>query len=207
MKDIAKSLKYDRYRLQRIDMLVEPKMAPLNNLVSSLRAQKGGLYVPDFDPMDGGVPAQILFLFEKPGPQTEFAPEKGRYGSGFISRNNNDQTAESTFRFMIEADIPRESCLIWNAIPWWNGTRKIAKDEQSDGAAALSELLSLLPMLKVIVLVGIKAQRVARGVDLHGLHIAVSFHPSPLVRGFQREKFDSIPAEWRAAWEMVKPRN
>jgi hypothetical protein len=44
-----------------------------------------------------------LFLFEKLGPMTA---EAG--GSGFISRNNDDPTAEATFRFMEQAKIPRK---------------------------------------------------------------------------------------------------
>ena len=39
--------------------------------------------VPDFDPLDGGVEARALFLFEKPGRMTA-----GQSGSGFISRDN-----------------------------------------------------------------------------------------------------------------------
>jgi hypothetical protein len=49
--------------------------------------------VPDFDPLDGGVNAQVLFLLEKPGPMA--AEDGKRAGSGFISRDNDDGTAEA----------------------------------------------------------------------------------------------------------------
>ena len=41
-------------------------------------------------------------------------------GSGFISRNNNDPTAEAIFQFMEQAGIDRKLTLIWNAIRGWN---------------------------------------------------------------------------------------
>ena len=57
-----------------------------------------------FDPRDGGIRAQALFLFEKPGPKAN--------ASGFISRDNDDPTAENIFRFMNQAGIPRKkTCL------------------------------------------------------------------------------------------------
>jgi hypothetical protein len=44
------------------------------------------------NPFDGGIAAQLLFLFEKPGPMTD-----GKNGAGFISRNIVDPIAEATF--------------------------------------------------------------------------------------------------------------
>jgi hypothetical protein len=86
-------------------MLWEPHIAPLTAYVATLR-DRGMSEVPDFDPLDSGKDARVLFLFEKPGPKTS---EVGG-GSGFISRNNDDPTAEATFRFMQEANIPRRFC-------------------------------------------------------------------------------------------------
>jgi hypothetical protein len=45
-----------------------------------------------------------------------------RSGSGFISRNNDDPTAEATMGFMEKAGIPHTLTVSWNVIPWWNGT-------------------------------------------------------------------------------------
>jgi hypothetical protein len=76
-----------------------PHVAPLTNYAASLRAD--GSQVPDFDPRDGGTAARVLFLFEKPGPMT--AQRNGRRGSGFVSRDNDDPTAEGIFTFMQQA--------------------------------------------------------------------------------------------------------
>ena len=98
--------------------------------------------VPDFDPLDGGVEARALFLFEKPGRMTA-----GQSGSGFISRDNDDPTAAAIFEFMQQAAIPRELTIIWNVIPWWNGTLAVTKSELQNGASRVNELIHLLPRL------------------------------------------------------------
>ena len=103
--------------------------------------------------MDGGVDAEILFLFEKPGPK--IAPPAG---SGFISRDNDDPTAEATSVFMARAGIDRRRTVIWNTVPGWNETTALERDEVRHGLAALEALLVLLAKLKTAVLVGRKAE-------------------------------------------------
>jgi hypothetical protein len=44
-----------------------PHVAHLSKFAAKLRREGKGK-VPDFDPLDGGAKAQVLFLFEKPGP-------------------------------------------------------------------------------------------------------------------------------------------
>lgn len=78
-------------------MLGLSHIAPLTEYVAKLRLRGLG-EVPDFDPLDGGIEARILFLLEKPGPMT--AEGGKRIGSGFISRNNDDSTAAATIGFM-----------------------------------------------------------------------------------------------------------
>src|SRR5882672_5086390 len=102
-------------RLQRKAMLGLAHVAPLTAYAAELR-QRDNVQVPDFDPLDGGVNARVLFLFEKPGPMT--AESGPRTGSGFISRDNDDPTAEATFKFMQQAGIPRKLTVIWNIVPW-----------------------------------------------------------------------------------------
>ncbi|MFC3168507.1 hypothetical protein [Paracoccus fontiphilus] len=113
-----------------------PQVAQLAEYVDSLRAEDRG-YVPDFDPLDGGVDAEILFLLEKPGPKTD--PANG--GSGFISRDNDDPTAEAICRFMELAQVPRRASLIWNAIPWCNGTTDVSPAERREGMLRLGALM------------------------------------------------------------------
>jgi hypothetical protein len=138
--DCARSLHSPEAVALRKAMLRDPHLAPLTDFVAKLRRAHPDREFPDFDPLDGGSNADILFLFEKPGRMTS----AGGKGSGFISRNNNDPTAEATFGFMTEANLSRNRTVIWNVVPGWNGTRKITKTELSAGVDALRGLLPLI---------------------------------------------------------------
>ena len=180
-------------------MLTEPHIAPLAAYAAGLRIRPG-TEVPDFDPLDGGITAGVLFLLEKPGPMT--APSRpGRAGSGFVSRDNDDGTAEATHRFMLAAGLPRRDTVIWNLIPWWNGTIRVMAHERRDGATELGKLLRLLPRLHTAVLVGSTAA-LARPL-LGGLRLLESAHPSPQVRAGYRSRWEAIPAAWRRAAEPI----
>lgn len=173
-----------------------PHVAPLAKYVASLRAEHRG-YVPDFDPLDGGVGAEILFLLEKPGPKTDPANN----GSGFISRDNDDPSAEATYRFMELAQVPRRASVIWNTIPWWNGTTDISPLERSEGMLRLGELLRMLPHLRSVALVGKNAKKARSVIESFGVRVFESAHPSPKVRGTNRRLWDQIPDQWRRAYQ------
>jgi hypothetical protein len=140
-------------------MLSQPHIASLTTYVHGLRVPS--VYVPDFDPMDGGVGARIFFLFEKPDPKTD--PSNG--GSGFISRDNDDPTAEAIYSFMRETGLPRRETILWNFVPWWNGSRKLIDKERKAAARELRNLLTLLPRFDTAVLVGIAARCPGRRSD------------------------------------------
>jgi uracil-DNA glycosylase len=193
--DQARSLRSSKAIALRRLMLNKPHIAPLANYVQRLRDIHPAWEFPNFDPLDGGTNAEILFLLEKPGPMTSAASA----GSGFISRNNDDPTAQATFDFMKKADISRERAVIWNVVPGWNGTRKVTAAELKAGVVALRGLLPLLPKLRSIVLVGKKAQRALALVEPLGLRIFKSAHPSPLVFASQPDEWHAIPADWARA--------
>ncbi|MBL6079199.1 uracil-DNA glycosylase [Belnapia sp. T18] len=141
----------------------------------------------------------MLFLLEKPGPMTDSSRSGVRKGSGFISRNNDDPTAEATWHFMSEAGIPRRKTLIWNVIPWWNGTIDIKRDEHEQGLQATARLIELLPKLRGVVLVGKKAGRAQPFLAGKGLYIATSPHPSPQVRAAFPTMWRGIGTTWHEA--------
>lgn len=181
-------------------MLNEPHAAPLSAYVESLRERHPTWEFQDFDPADGGVDADMLFLFEKPGPTTSSTGK--RQGSGFISRNNDDPTAEATFSFMVEANIDRKRTVTWNIVPGWNGTIKVSTAECRNGLDELRTLVALLPRLKTVVLVGRKAGKAEAFMRSSGLHVFTSAHPSPKVRSINRPMWDLIPQQWAAAAEL-----
>jgi Uracil DNA glycosylase superfamily len=182
-------------------MLTAPHIAPLASYVGGLRLKHPDWEFQDFDPLDGGVEADMLFLLEKPGPMT--SPTGNKQGSGFISRNNDDPTAENLFTFMRTAGIERKRTVLWNVIPGWNATIKYDAAEIRRGVEELRNLLPLLPAVRTVVLVGRPAQRARR--LLHAVRpdllIHTSAHPSARVYQFNPEQWRAIPDQWRVAGE------
>ena len=202
--DQPRSLRDPAERQQRRARLDCPSKRPLQDYVNKLRQAHPDVQVPDFDPLDGGIEAQVLFLFQKPSDKTV-----GDNGSGFISRNNDDDTAEATFRFMQEAGIPRERTITWNIVPWWDGCNDVTPaDRRAISAGShqwLKQLLKLLPRLRAVVLVGKKAQKLWPAWLRPDLYVCSSLHPSPVNRASRREQWDAIPQEWaqvRAVLDM-----
>ena len=202
--DGPRTLRDPKERTRRKAMLTLPHIAPLVEYTAELR-RRDGVEVPEFDPLDGGIDAQVLFLFEKPGPMTAEAGR--RAGSGFISRNNDDPTAEATFNFMRQAGIPRKGTVIWNVVPWWNGKRKITTDESRNGAASFITLRGYLSKLSAVVMVGKRAARLQPYLKTTGLELFRSCHPSPLVRARFRSRWEAIPSEWAQVMASLDARS
>lgn len=201
MDELPRSLCDPHVRKRRIEMLSLPHVMPLTAFASKLRKQFKA-EVPDFDPLDGGIDAQVLFLFKKPGPMTS---ELGlAVGSGFISRNNDDATAEATHRFMAQAGIPRKLTVTWNVVPWWNGTTKVTAQELCDGRACLEPLLELLPSLSAVVLVGRHAASARSFIETRRLAVIESYLPTAMVRATNRDKWEQIPFEWAKVLNVVR---
>lgn len=182
--------------LRRRGLLREPHIAQLTDWVAALRAGDPDTEYPDFDPEGGGIEADILFLKEKPGPRTSFRAG----GSGFISVNNDDPTAEWSCRFMAQAGILQSRTCSWNIIPGWNGQIAYRSKERREGLPHVLKLLCLLPGLRVVVLVGKVAQRALSKVTLRpDLKVVTSAHPALRVRNANRAAWEQIPVRWAEA--------
>jgi uracil-DNA glycosylase/bifunctional DNA-binding transcriptional regulator/antitoxin component of YhaV-PrlF toxin-antitoxin module len=177
--DLPKLLANDHARAERLSQLQDDHVKPLSDFVDFLRNEVGeGASIPDFDPWDGGVNAEILFLLEAPGAKA--------VRSGFISRNNPDESAKNFFELTAEAGIPRKRSVIWNIVPWYIGDdsriRPANSSDIASGSSSLSRLLDLLPHLRIVVLVGRKAERAERIIwqSKPKVRIFKAPHPSPL---------------------------
>jgi hypothetical protein len=169
----------DRREVERKRALLDDlHVAPLTQFVRRLRQQRGDS-VPWFDPTEAGVNARILLLFENPGRRADPG-----LGSGFISADNDDRSAETMWGIFREAGINRSRDVVnWNIVPWYVGDEnrigKVGTSDLDEARPALAELVSLLPELRVVVLCGRKAQegwdRARLGVDLPVLRVP---HPS-----------------------------
>lgn len=198
--DYPGSLGDPAVRARRMAMLDRPHARRLAAHVAALRTGGHG-YVPDFDPLDGGSDARLLFLLEKPGPRT--VPPAG---SGFVSRNTADPTANACRAFMLQAGIDRCDTVIWNIVPWWNGTMALNTAELRTGADALQETAALLPALRGVVLVGNRAATWG-GPALDGLGLKTfrTVHTGMQARNgrHSRDRWLDIPRLWREAWQAV----
>ena len=136
--------------------LQEAHIAPLTAFAGKLRDSEvlgGRLDLPDFDPRSGGIHSEILLLLESPGPKVA--------QTGFASPDNPDRTAENLSCLLKLAGIGRERCLLWNIVPWQLSAGGVVTPTATQIRAATPatlELLTLLPGLRVVVLVGGKAQ-------------------------------------------------
>jgi uracil-DNA glycosylase len=83
---------------RRRALLQEAHIAPLTEYVTYLRtSSEDSRKIPDFDPLDGGTKASVLFLLEAPGRKA--------VASGFISRDNPDPTARNMTQLLIECGL------------------------------------------------------------------------------------------------------
>src|SRR5260370_6267222 len=177
--DVPKLRAETRASRARQAELCEPHIAPLTEFVEKLRAEIGSHgSIPNFDPWDGGIDAEILFLLEAPGARALF--------SGFISRNNPDETARNFFELNRDAEIPRKRTVTWNIVTWYIGTgtriRAAGKTDTDAGIRALTRVLDLLPKLRAAVLIGRKAERASELLARlrPAVRVFKSPHPSPL---------------------------
>ncbi|MGE5434467.1 MAG: hypothetical protein ACM3S3_06740, partial [Candidatus Doudnabacteria bacterium] len=102
----------DRREVERKRQLLDaPHVAPLSDFVRRLQRERGAV-VPWFDPTEAGAKARILLLFENPGRRADAAQ-----GSGFISADNDDKSAENMWGFFREAGIDRRRHVVaWNIV-------------------------------------------------------------------------------------------
>ncbi len=163
----------------------EPHVAPLLADVERLRAERGGgESVPWFDPDDGRVKTRILILGEAPGARATGtdSPRPAAGGSGFVSADNDDQTAADAWALLREAGLGRNEVVTWNIVPWYVGDgtriRPVTVADLDEAYAPLRELIALLPELRVVLLYGRAAAKgwTRLGIDVPAVEAP---HPSP----------------------------
>ena len=179
----------------RRSVLDQGHMRALAHYVRALNGRGLG-WAPDFDPLDGGAAARLLLLLEKPGPGLH---------TGFVSRDNDTPTAAAIRAAMAQAGVQREGTVIWNAVPWWNGTTAIRAAERQAGLAALTTLLRLLPGLRAAVLAGRTAQGARTLFCTAGVPVFDCVHPSPNARAGPASSvaWMLLPQIWRTAWDAA----
>jgi uracil-DNA glycosylase len=140
-------------------------------------------------------------LFEAPGRRATVVQ-----GSGFISADNNDGSAANIWNLLEDAGVDRSREIVaWNVVPWYIGSeqriRAATPDDLSEARAALEELLSLLPDLRVVILFGKPAGEAWEQVGLEIPTIRAP-HPSPRnLNGRPHYRPKILNALMQARWE------
>lgn len=174
-------------RARRRGMMNEAHVSSLHALVCRLRLLRPVSHVPTFDPLDGGVLADVLLLMEAPGPKTK--------ETGFVSRDNPDMSADNMRGFLEDAGIDRRRTLIWNAVPWYLASEETAKFRAPDAVDILEaqpwldEVIGCMTRLQTVVLVGRKAQK-AWKCSPRNLGVATAYMPHPSLSNLNRRPQD-----------------
>lgn len=177
MSDTPKCLRDPLQWAARMARIHDEHVAPLTAFVDKVRAD-GRPDVPYFDPLDGGVHAECLFVLEAPGPKA--------VRSGFVSRNNPDETAKNWFEMNLEVGIDRKRTAIWNAVSWYLGTGLVIRAATAanvrEAQPYLMKVLAMLPKLRAVALVGRAAGRIRPCLadDYPHLSVVELPHPSPM---------------------------
>lgn len=152
-----KSLRSSSARTRRHELLSLPHIVRLTEFVNEIRRTEGfDEEVPYFDPLDGGTRAECMFLLQAPGP--------GAVQSGFVSRDNDDESARHFFELTEEAGLHRLRTITWNVVPWHMEGHAIGEADLADGLGYLGKLFDLLENVSTVVFLGEKAQKLERSV-------------------------------------------
>ncbi len=149
--------------------------------------------VPNFSPLYGGSDASVLFILEAPGPQV--------ISSRVICTDNPDQTARKMSELL--EPFPRKDVLIWNIVPWINcenGKKKNPNKAQIEaGALHLNNLISQMPRLRALVLVGKSAWKAKKLLMFPENKIFETWHPSPL----NRKKYTELEQQYKDLYKHL----
>ena len=153
-----RSLRDESNREARYKLVHAPHVSGLNMLVEQISSHD--LPTPWFDPLDGGVTAHMLLLLQSPGAHAD-----STRGSGFISSDNDDMSAERVWRTIRASEVDRSNIVIWNIVPWFIGSRKPLAQDRQRGGSFLLRVLELLPELSRVVLMGGEAKAAWRQLE------------------------------------------
>lgn len=184
---------------------IQPLREWSESLIERRSFTQPDIVVPHFDPAEAGTEAEVLIVLESPGPMTNV--DNVRPGSGFISVDNNDDTAANLWKLRHEAGL-HHGVLLWNFVPWYLAAKKKpSAAEMAQGARELRGLLAALPNLRVIVNSGLYAQK---GWTQHmerrmggDYRVVNTWHPSALSLK-QPGKRAELRSDLERAAEMIR---
>ncbi|WP_245649759.1 uracil-DNA glycosylase [Nocardia shimofusensis] len=192
-KLVARRMGDPEYRQEQYANRYEGRVAPINRLIDEL-VEESGEWMPYVAPVYGGTEARLLTLFRDPGPKT-----KVDKGSGMLSLENDDQSAERFLTFFEEAGMQVDDLMTWNTYPWYIN-RKPSAAEIDRGLEPLERIIALLPELTVVMAHGGDAHTAWRRFERKNPAVAEKFLVIPTYHTSKQALFTPDP-EVRAARE------
>ena len=178
----------DPFWVQQCEGLRAEHAAPLNELIGRLGDDKDGVRLPLAAPWHGGIHAPALMVLNDAGePRDE---------TRFMCIRNPDRAADRQRHLMTEFDIDPADLCHWNGYPWprLDPKRDLTPEQSLEGGRALLEVMGLMTELRMLLLLGRKAQDAADAVlpeivsGYPDLHIVRSLHPLGAKRTVDREE-------------------
>ena len=146
-----KSMANAAFRADQHARLHDAHISAITDLVDELCLIGRG-FIPYVAPLYGGVNAEVLLVFQDPGPKTQ-----SDGGSGMLCAENDDPTAELFSNCLDAAGLDVARTITWNAYPWYINKSPTASQLDA-GIMPLRRLLKLLPDVSVVMLMGRRAE-------------------------------------------------
>jgi hypothetical protein len=150
---MARAMRDEAYRDAQWAQRYTGRVAAVNRFIDELGSGHEAGHPPYVPPICGGVEALALSISRDPGPKAG-----GIKGSGFLSVENDDPSAERMGKFLRNAGIDYGHVLPWNAYPWYINSDPTA-GQLSAGVEPLRNLIALTPRLRAVTLHGAAAAK------------------------------------------------
>jgi hypothetical protein len=141
------------FRADQHARLHEAHIKPITELVEELSRVGNNGFIPYVAPLYGGINAEVLLIFQDPGPKTQSGT-----GSGMLCAENDDPTADLFSNCLDAAGLDVARTITWNAYPWYINKSPTASQLEA-GLMPLRRLLfDLLGKVSVVMLMGRRAE-------------------------------------------------
>ena len=180
---MVKQMKDAAFKAEQFAGVHLPHVTAVNQLVESLREPEppaGRGWVPYVAPIHGGSEAPILSILRDPGPMTHKTK-----GSGMLCVENDDDSAALQCELLASVDLTPADLTPWNAYPWYRHDQStgLRSPQITEGLEPLTQLVDLMPNLKVVLLQGGEAQTLWKRFSRKNPRVAAryvaveSYHP------------------------------
>jgi hypothetical protein len=146
---MARRMRDKAFRDDQMERRYTGSVASINRFADKLGAKDEAGHPPYIPPMYRGVDALALSISRDPGPRAGGS----KRSSGFLSVENDDQTAERMGQFLAEAGIDYRDVIPWNAYPWYINADP-SREQLQAGVEPLRRVMVLMPRLRVVLVHG-----------------------------------------------------